>query len=206
MIPNNSIVTPTLYSPFLPPIDKIFTSTTCYSRGGISLSDGSQGLQVQDWYMWVTAPGLSGSSVFVSADNTPATQILQINGITWARLAFDQNMHPTVSYTTSSGSFLYWFDPTVPGNVSLPLPAGVTSPVCLMDDTRAVSTLQNLNDILVMYIHNNNLVYLQQRDRFTVERTLLINVNTYLTNPFVNKFGFGTNNRVQIEVGGQLYQ
>lgn len=156
--------------------------------------------------MWVTDPGLTGSSVFVSADNTPATRILQINGIIWARLAFDQNMHPTISYTTGSGSFLYWFDPTVPGNVSLPLPTGVTSPVCLMDDTRTVSTLQNLNDILVMYIHNNNLVYLQQRDRFTVERILCTNVSTYLTNPFVNKFGFGINNRVQIEVGGQLYQ
>ena len=137
----------------------------------------------------------------------PAVQLFASPNITWVRLAFDQNMHPFVTFVDQSGSRYWWFDPTVPGQVFATLPVGSSRASCTMDDKRPLSTQLGTNDIILCYINvGNNLVYRQERDRYNTEYVLLANVNLLISAPFVGRIGMNEKLRLQIEIRGALYQ
>lgn len=208
MIPNKSLIQPPLWSPYLPPDSEwdTLTNTTDVSLGGVGLSDPSQGLEYQDWSGFVTDVGLSTSSVYLTAPNTPDTFIFSEPGLTWMRFTFDQNMHPFICFVGSNRSGYFWWDPLLPGNTITAFPAGITVAACSMDDKRPLQTRLGNNDIIVGYVNNNNLCYRQQRDRYGTEYVLYDNINTLVSNPFVNKVGMDIKNRLQFQVAGQLYQ
>lgn len=206
MIPNKSLIQPPIWSFFLPPVNLPNTFTSCEALGGIGLSDPSQGLQVQNWSGYVSNVGLTTSSVHLSSNNTPDTIIFSSPGIIWMRFTFDQNMHPFVAFYTGTIASYFWWDPTIPGNTITNLPTGPTYPACILDDPRNLQTLLGNNDIILAYINSNNLCYRQQRDRYGVEYTLYSGMNNVINNPFVNKIGMNEGNRLQFEIGGQLYQ
>jgi len=204
MIPEQSLINPPIIASYFSPDDLANTSITDYELGGIGLQDSSQGLEYQTWTLEVIGSG-SSTAVQLSSPNTTATQIFARSNITWARLAFDQNMHPIIAFIDQNGPTLYWYDSTILGNSYLSLGASVTYPCCTMDDKRAMQTRLGNNDVIVAYIKNQNLYYVQQRDRYAIEYLLYANAQNLIANPFVNKVGMDINYRLLFEIGGQLY-
>lgn len=204
MIPNNQLVQPAIISSFLPP-DNIETGPLeDYELGGVGLSDPSQGLQYQVWHMLVTGTGVS-TAVYVSAPNTPSTLLFSSPNITWARLAFDQNMRPVISFVDQSGPRFWWWDPTIPGQTFTSLPSTAGVPACTMDDKRPLETRLGFNDVIISYVNNGNLVFRQERDRYNTEYVLFTNIVSIISNAFVNKIGMGIGLRLMFDVRGALY-
>jgi hypothetical protein len=142
--------------------------TLDYERGGIGLSDPSQGLLVQDW-----RARLDGDAVKVAPfPYEVETTLFSDPGITELSLAFDQNMRPAIAYMVGAQAKLWWFDQVANAVVTTNLDADVRSPFLSMDDKRGPATTSNRNDILLFYIRGANLCYRQQRDRFDTERVL----------------------------------
>lgn len=207
MIPNKSLVQPPQLSAYLFPDDLANTFLVDYELGGIGLSDPSQGLEVQEWTLNVLGSGVS-TGIYLSAPNTPSTFILSEPYITFARLAFDQNMHPVITFLCNAGSGYYWWDPSIPGNsvVFFPNTSGITYVACSLDDKRPYQTRVGSSDVIMAYVANNNLCYRQQRDRYGIEYVLYVNINNLIPNPLVNKVGMASNYRLQFEIFGNLYQ
>ena len=206
MIPTNSLVTPPILAPLLYPLPLLSTDTMDYAWGGIGISDPSQGLLYQIWTLEVRDANLSTSSVWLSSPNTSPFLFVSLGKISRARLTFDQNMKPAVTLTTNLGSYLYWWDPTIPGQVFLTITPGSLYPCCILDDPRPISVNLGGTDVLVFYIRTNTLYMLRQRDRYTVEYTLQINLNLIISNPLLYRVGMNTLERLQFELQGQLYQ
>lgn len=204
MNPAKSLIQPAIINAYLSPDELPVTPLEDWELGGIGLFDPSQGLEVQTWHMTVQGTGLT-TSVWVSAPNTPDTKLFDLAGVTWARLAFDQNMHPVVSYMASGFAGFYWYDPTIPGNTFTALPTTAINPCVTMDDKRAVQTLLGNNDVVMTYVSGPNLYYRLQRDRYGVEYVWYSNITNILSNPFVNKIGMNDSLRLQLDIRGALY-
>lgn len=204
MNPVVSLIQPAIINAYLPPDNLDSTPLEDWELGGIGLSDGSAGLQYQVWHLTVLGTGI-GTAVWLDAPNTASTQIFAASNITWARLAFDQNMHPVISYVDSTGPGFYWYDPTIPGNTFTSLPATAIKPCVTMDDKRALQTRLGNNDVVLCYINGTNLVYRLQRDRYGVEYVWYSNITNLISSPFVNKLGMDNSLRLIIELRGALY-
>jgi hypothetical protein len=198
------LINPVIVGVYIPPDDIEPTDLEDWELGGIGLSDPSQGLEVQSWHLQVLGTG-TGTAVYVDAPNTPATLIFSYPNITWARLAFDQNMRPVISFVAASLPFFYWFDPLLPGNTVTALPTTVQFPCVTMDDKRPLSTTLNQNDVVMCYVNLGNLCYRLQRDRYGTEYVWYAGINTVVSNPFVNRIGMTFGLRLLIEVRGALY-
>lgn len=209
-IPSGSLTPTAMWSPFLYPesADAYITATTDIKLGGIALSDGSQGLQVQAWTLAVSNVGQSNSAVSVTDSHGNTTQVFSAPGITWARLAFDQNMHPVINFLGSLGSGYYWFDPTIPGvTITYFAPAtNITKVCCSMDDNRSIQVNLGTTDVIMAYVANGNLCYRQQRDRYLTEYVLYANITTLIPNAVVWKIGMNSKYRLQFQIAGNLYQ
>lgn len=139
-----------------------------YERGGVAISNPSQGLDLLDWRAeWVEST--EEVRVFSLPSGTPTT-LFTVSGLSELSLSFDQNMRPVVAYVASSQAFLYWYDPTIPAFTTTALATDVKSPILTLDDKRRTGTIENRNDALLFYIRGNAVYYRQQRDRYTVER------------------------------------
>lgn len=206
MIPQNSL-TPYLEIGFLQPPDNNtdISSTLDYQLGGIGLNDGSRGLQYQNWKLVVQNPNLSNSSIEVSPVGGSVAFTLSVPYITWGRLSFDQNMSLVIAYVANNQSYLYWYDPTIPGYTSTLLPSYVSNPCVSMDDKRYVSILLGYSDVILAYIKNTDLVVRQQRDRYTVEYVLYANITNIVTSPYVFKIGMNNYERLSFLIRGALY-
>lgn len=204
MNPLKTLVLPAIVGAFLPPDNLPNTPLLDYQLGGVGLSNPTQGLQVQTWTLQVLGTG-AGTYVSVSAPNTPATTLFSLPFLTWARLAFDQNMHPVVSYVSNDSPGFYWWDPTIPGNTFTALASTVSNPCVTMDDKRALQTVEGNNDVVLAYINNTNLCYRLQRERYNTEHVWYSNITDIIANPFVNKIGMASNYRLLLDIRGALY-
>lgn len=204
MKPAVILVNPSIITGYLYPDDITPTDLTDWELGGIGLSNASAGLQVQAWELTVQGSG-TGTSVWLSAPNTQAVQQFALPNITWARLAFDQNMHPVISYVDSTGPGFWWFDPTIPGTTFTSLPSTVVKPCVCLDDKRETSTLLGTSDVVLTYVNGSNLCYRLQRDRYGTEYVWLSNITSMLSNPFVNRIGMTTGLRLLLDIRGALY-
>lgn len=205
MRPPVVLIQPPIISPYLYPDNLVATPLEDWELGGIGLSDPSQGLEVQAWHLYVTGSILT-TAVWVTSAATGPIQLFALANITWARLAFDQNMRPVVSYVAGGAPGFWWWDPTIPGTTFTALPSTIINPCVTMDDKRAQQTQLGNNDVVMCYINITNLCYRLQRDRYGVEYVWMTNVNHILANPYVNKIGMGTGLRLIIELYGSLYQ
>lgn len=204
MKPLVSIILPGIISNFLYPDPAQNTPLQAYSMGGIDLSDPSQGLVVQEWTLDVIGDTVD-TAIYLSAPSHPSSLLFSYPNITWARLAFDQNMKPVISMLAGGQACFYWWDPTIPGTTITNLPAGTLSPAVTLDDKNPLANLAGTNDVVIAYTRTNNLYFRLQRDRYNVEY-LWLYVGNLLSNAFVNNIGLGTNNRLLIEMYGSLYQ
>lgn len=191
MMPGNAPSSALIVGNFLPPDDaQRFDLLVDMERGGIGISDPSQGLLVQDWSIGyadpdvVITPQTTGSpfTVFSAAD------------ITELALSFDQNMRPAVAYVQAGTTKLYWFDTDLSDYTHTTF-AGATSPRLTLDDKRR--WLEGASDVLFWYLKDGNLCWRQQRDRYTIERVFAAVPPGFSA---INRVGMSTVNRIQIEL------
>lgn len=106
--------------------------------------------------------------------------------------SFDANMQPTVAYVASGQAYLNWYDSIEATYVTTELADGVTTPRVSLDDKRFLgSNAYQVSDVILAYVRAGNLYYLQQRDRYTIERLLKTGVTPLI------KIGFSRGLRLQ---------
>ncbi len=195
-IPNAALSVPA-WPATLPAVDARLNNrrTVDYERGGIAFQDGTQGLNVRDWRI-----RLVGNAVRLSGDpyDTEIT-LFSAPGITELSLAFDGNMNVTVAYMAQNQCKLYWYDTTISAMTTSTLTDGISSPFLTFDDKRQSAIEANTADILLLYILGNRLCWRQQRERFSVERTLRWFVGNQVS---IARCGMSQGMRLQIEVNG----
>lgn len=137
-----------------------------YEDGGVGIQDPSRGMLYQVWTARVVG---DGSSIVLSAPNTPEFVLVEGVGITHVSLAFDSNMQPIVAFVESGLPRLYWYD-SQSGQVEITDFPGIEHPRLSLDDKRRTQIA--VRDVIFAYMRSGGLYYRQQRDRFLVERLL----------------------------------
>lgn len=163
-----------------------------YERGGVALNDPSQGLNVKDWVCF-----LDGSDVRVQSDLDPSIVIFTQAGIVSLSFCFDQNMRPCVTYETSAGVFIRWYDSAIPNYVTTAFGTGLRNPRVCLDDKR-LTQFALKSDIIFAYIRNGALCYRQQRDRFGTEYILQYGIANSIK---LNNIGMNKVLRLQFDLG-----
>ena len=101
MIPEQRLSTEPVTAVYLDPDILNSYKLQDYERGGIALHDPLQGLEYQNWYLTYDTP-----DVIVTPQTTGSASVLfSIADITEFSLAFDQNMHPFVTYVVNHSRF-----------------------------------------------------------------------------------------------------
>ena len=174
---------------FYPPDDRVTTPIVDYEMGGIALLDTSMGLNFRPWRV-----RLDQYQVKLQPDGGAETVIFEGTNITELSLCFDQNMRYSVGYVQDGILKLNWFDSVANARVITVFAAAV-NPKMSLDDKRAMELATS--DMILAYIRGNTLYYRQQRDRFTIERSLRTNLfpGTKLKN-----IGMSKNMRMQFEL------
>lgn len=153
---------------FIPPDNLDNYLLLDYESGGIALNDPSEGLWYQDWTLRYF-PGTD--DMVLEAPNTPATIIFNRPDITEISLAFDQNMNPFVAFVQDGDAWFWWYNTETDLVEFTLLPAGSRSPRCCIDDKRP--NRHGTSDIILCYIRNDVLYERMERERYTIERTLV---------------------------------
>jgi hypothetical protein len=161
------------------------------ARGGVSLADPSQGIDLHDWRCWYD----NGLVKIRNLTTGEMHSLLNIPGLTELSLAFDRNMNVAVAYCQYGGARLYWYDSTVSQYVTTAF-GNMFSPLLVHDDVRSITN--PVDDILLLYTRSDfMLCYRQQRDRYEVELALKQLPVNYRR---INKAGITEKLRLQIEV------
>jgi hypothetical protein len=170
MIPAATLSSTPLPGPFLPPRTLYrFSAAAGLSDvhfGGVALGDPSLGITYQLWTAFS-----DGVNIYLTAPNTPPfVQLANVNAV-WVGLAMDQNARAFITYADKNGNaFYYWFDSTIPGYRTTPIPGIVFRPFATLDDSRPVELVSS--DVILAYVRAGVLYFRAQRDRFGVEYTL----------------------------------
>lgn len=193
-LPGNILIEPFQFSTFEAndqlPRDPL---TTDYEFGGINLNDVSAGLRVKSWKVY-----LNGSNVMISPyPYTTATVLFTGTGITELSLTFDQLMNPVVAFVQDGISKFRWYNASTLSYTVTTLPTDSISPFAYLDDKRKFASDLGLSDILIFFMVNNVLKYVQQRDNYSIVRTLHTFTGIYLKR--INRVGMGRNLRMGIE-------
>lgn len=170
-LPNNTLSSTPLPSPFLPPRTAIRFSSAAgmhdVHMGGIAIGDPTQGLSYQLWQAFCDTAG----NVWLTAPNTPPFILLSHVGAVWVGLAFDQNARPFITYAQVNGqAFYYWFDSTIPGFRTSALTGVIHRVFASLDDIRP-ATISG-SDVVLIYVRSGTIFMRVQRDRFGVEYNL----------------------------------
>lgn len=162
-----------------------------YELGGVDLQNPSEGLNGYIWRLRYT-----DLNIVLERDHMKTYTIMEnIKGLESLDLAFDQNMNAYIAYEKEGSSFLYWFDPDI-SQYKTSVFHNTRSPRLTLDDKRLQQLLYS--DVILAFIRDNgDLVYFQQRDRFTIERILNRDVppDTYL-----QRIGMTESNRLLFEI------
>lgn len=169
MMPDNVLSSQAIVAGSVDPVKSPGDFLVDWERGGIGLNDPSQGLLVQVWKLEVERDDVDIArwNFFLSAPSFPKTQVYYANDVVEASLAFDQNMHPFISFVAAGVTKIWWYDTTLPGQTTTALGTDFRSPRCLVDEKRPWHT--DISDINLWYVRGSNLCVRYQRDRFLVE-------------------------------------
>jgi hypothetical protein len=182
---------------FIAPYDRYTGLLEDFEEGGIALNDGSQGMQVQMWYLSYDddAESLTYGDFTVHAEETLQTEVvLNVPGVTKCSLAFNQNMDVFIAYETRGcEAKYYWYDPFSASYQTGTLPANSRHVACCYDDHRPTQT--GSADIILGYIRSGTLYYRQLRDRFETEYPM-----GSVGAGILHKVGMTKNNRLLFDV------
>lgn len=204
MIPNKTLAALAAKAEYLFPDDRPTSPLISYEMGGAGIQDATQGLRVQVWTLESNYYG-----AYLSAPNTPAYRLFdasQIDAyrgttnstITEVSLAFTQLMQPFAAFVAGKMAGYYWFDSVSHKYTFSDLPPDaeqhpVLTPRCCLDDKRPRET--GNSDIILAYVRDNVLYFRAERDRYTVEYTLLTQA------PFtLDQVGMNEKGRLQFRV------
>lgn len=174
----------------LPVEARVISALVDYERGGIALSDGSQGLNVQTWKC-----SYEQSRFILTPETGPASVVLVVDSVVAMSFTFDQNMRPVIAYEQNDDLWLWWWDTTTSQRVFTKFGPG-RCPRLTLDDKRDSQTSNS--DVIFAYIKpNNDLCFRLQRERYLTERVLKsgLHDHTRLKNVSMNN-----KNRLQFEL------
>lgn len=134
--------------------------------GPVAIQDPSQGLLVRLWTVRA-----DGQRVLIAADGIDEVELyVHTSEVRSVSLAFNQNGHPDIALVDETGaSWLYWYDPSVPGVVVTQLPVDIQYPQLTFDDARQFNI--GNSDVVLSYVRAGQLHYRLQRERFLIENT-----------------------------------
>ena len=142
-----------------------------YERGGVALSDPSEGLNAYDWTAEYV-PSEGWVSVWREDLGVGTkTQVLQVAGITRIAFAFDQNMRPQIAYVDGAGVHLWYYSAGDGGMVTRDFP-GTSDPCLTLDDRRDGRASES--DVIFSYITGDSLAFRVQRENYDVERSTVL--------------------------------
>lgn len=162
MIPSNTISVLSSGGSLLPKHFAAYDTET-YFRGGVSVADGSQGIDVQDWHCRI-----SGDDIVIEPLTSGTGVTLHMTGVQAASAAFDRNMQPAVAYVVGGECYFLWFDTITQTFVTTHYPS-VRNIMVVHDDVRDSSAITS--DVMVTYQRGPGVFWRQQRDRYGVEYT-----------------------------------
>lgn len=191
-LPENVLSTTAVPSAFIGARAVVYPGLVDYMDGGVAIQDPSRGLDFQVWAAAVKSNFVE-DWIELSAPNTPAFTVYTGIGITEVSLSFDQNMQPAIAFVEAGTAKLTWYDTTVAEMVVTEIPGNVSNPRVALDDIRPSQSA--VSDIILAYLKDGALYYRQQRDRYTIERTLDPGPWSALI-----RTGMGSNYRFQFQV------
>ena len=146
--------------------------TNGYEVGGIALNDGTQGLNVRQWYARVQKQEDPEAWLLqVGHASLPWQTVLTRSAeVTELDLAWDNNMRVFLAFVQEGQAYIHWYDSVSAGMVTTALDADVRTPRCCVDDKRVSQTSRS--DIILSYLRGTDLYYRQQRDRYQTEYLL----------------------------------
>lgn len=195
-LPDDSLSsTPVTGGTFYTPDDLVHQKTVSYIKGGIALSDVSQGLNVRTWVAKIS--NKTDIKIYPEDDPTTITYYSSLGtNITSVSLAFDQLMRPVIAFTDNETAKIYFYDGSVGHYTTLPIP-GASLPIVHLDDSRDLSLQLGYTDVLLFYTKNGIGLYMRrQRDRFEDEFTL----DDTIAVKAIVRAGYQSNFRFAIEV------
>jgi hypothetical protein len=186
MIPGNTFTPTPILGSFESHVNEIYNPLVYKTQGGVALNNITQGRRFKIWVCYYEA-GL----IKVKPENEAVVFTLAQANVLSLSLAFDNAMNIVLTWKTSTGVNLYYYDTITLGYITTHFP-GVTSSIVSVDNDIGFYTTDS--DVLFIYTKNNNLYYRQQRDRYDTER--LIGNTTKL----IKRVGLSTVNRFQIQL------
>lgn len=179
------LITDKQYAALIYPRSRNYQPNESWDRGGVALSDPSEGIYAYTWRAWIE----NGVDIMVErVDQKIPMLVLTDVDITEVDLTFDQNMRVCVTYVSAGIAKLYWFDGSIAKMVTTSYGA-VANPCVSLDDRREFNI--NNSDIILAYIKGNQLCCRFQRDRYITEHILA----TDDTRQVLWRIGMGRNNR-----------
>lgn len=176
MLPDNEASDGLYSAAWLPPTNRYRSLIEDFELGPIALSDTSEGISFQVWAL--TYNEWTGDFTLTPEKVGGPIVVLNVPDVTQCGLAFDQNGYPFICYVTGCTDAKYWwYDFTIPGQVTVDMAENVTSVACCVDDHRP-EQLEN-SDIILAYMRAGDLYYRQERERFDTERLLTANTGDY---------------------------
>lgn len=196
-LPNNTISTQVIKSPYLSPDNLSYDALAAYEKGGVDLQNATEGLTVRDWLLRYDN---QSKSLILETTGKVYYPITNIEKPDMLDLAFDQNMNYCISYSIGSQTWLKWYDSSTL-SFKTNLYNDVRNGRLCLDDKRTDST--NTSDIIFAYIkkENKSLCYRQQRDRFGTEYILQTGIPDECV---LQKVGMTENLRLYFEITKQV--
>lgn len=197
-LPGNAASSTAVIADYESPYDRYRTPLEDFEAGGIAISDGTQGLDVQIWHLSYNDDEASadyGDFTITGETTGEVYNALNVADVVRVGLAFNQNMDPFIAYETKAcEAKFYWYDTFIADYTTTTLPAGSKFVACCLDDHRITQT--GTSDIILAYIRSGALYMRMERDRFGVEYTLDADVGSAA----LHRVGMTKNLRLKFDV------
>lgn len=146
---------------FLYPRSKRYSVMQSWDRGGVAISNTSEGIDSYIWESWT-----DGDTIYIRREGGATLEVLSEPDITEIDLTFDQNMRPCIVYVSGGVSKMLWYDTSIEKQTTTIYP-DIRNPRVSLDDKRTVNTSES--NIIFSYVRGNSLYYRLQRDRYSIE-------------------------------------
>jgi hypothetical protein len=194
-IPEGRLSTTLVESSLLEPEAEQWLPTVNHERGPLAIEDTTLGLLYQNWI--VTYDGPTGEITATPQTTGSPVVLATVMGIYFLTFTFDQSGRITFTYSTSTSSYIYWYDSSIGQTVTTDLGPSTLSPSVYMDDKRESQNASN--DMLLWYFkpeegNRYGLFMRIQRERFLTEHAMA----TGATSNQISKIGMSAGLRIQI--------
>ena len=161
MLPDNSLSEQAVADLFILPVRSSMLAD--YEYGGTNIYEATQSFST----LWKCF--YKDGQIKLSNDQVNH-ELLTVADVKSLSFAFDLNMRPMIAYSTTSSSFLYWYDTSLAAQITTELGSAYSFMQLSLDDNRHSQTANA--DVILAYIKNNKLFMRIQRERFQIEHEL----------------------------------